>query len=63
MRLRPLYHHYHCLFGERARDGWSPVHYPPGSHLGRPCPPIPLHRTLKEGHAEGDGEECEEYDS
>ena len=28
---------------------------PPGV-LGRPCPPIPLHRTLKEGHGGGWGE-------
>ena len=27
---------------------------PPGV-LGRPCPPIPLHRTLKEGHGGGWG--------
>ena len=30
---------------------------PPGV-LGRPCPPIPLHRTLKEGHGGGWGGMC-----
>ena len=33
----------------------APGDYPSPGHLSRLCPPIPLHRTLKEGHGGGWG--------
>ena len=55
--MAPLPSSLQLFFGELARDD-QPVHLP--DVLGRPCHPIPLHQTLKEGCGGGWGEEGDE---